>query len=201
MSFNMSYESKYQKYKKKYLAIKSDNLYGGSIVYDPFSTDKKLLRQKVTMTDNKVSYNPLISPANILTDSQQKEINNFINFIIPQIKTKSGTYFGRDSINKMEVLNAGTFGVTFFYEKYLIKILKINWKNLELVINEILIVLNIFFDANGNMRPNVPKELNQVYGYISANPLLAQALRIKNQQVINLGNDKIYMNYLHIYIF
>lgn len=197
----MNFERKYHDIKSDYAFLtKMENQIGGSIVFDPSTINFIHMLKQKELSTGQLKYEQISATANIFTEGQQKDISILINFILPQFKFQNGPFIGRSIINDIEVRNAGSFGITLFYKDLLIKILKINWDNFMDIVNEIKIILKIFFDNAGNVKA-IPHSINKIYGYITSNTLFFQSVeRIRpNHNIINFGKDHIYFK-LYDYI-
>lgn len=183
----MDFCYKYKKYKRKYLDLKQK---GGSIVYDPLICGNSLLKQSIE--DGKLVYYKVPGKGNDFTREQKNDIEVFVNFILPHFKLDTGQTIGTDAIKYLEVMGAGTFGVTVYYKHILMKILKLNFENIDIIANEINAVSYLFFDTNGNPK-SVPEQLNKVIGYLTSNRELNNKILYKK---INPEFDKysLYMN-------
>ena len=146
------------------------NQEGGSIFYNPFIHENKLVRMKYNQDNKKITYENLTGRSNIFTDDQKRDIDAFINFVLPFLVNPPGNEIvGPDIIEGLQVIGAGSFGVTLSYKELLIKILKIEQSTLNAVANELNISGVLFYDNMGNRYQNVPPTINHIYGYLTSN--------------------------------
>ena len=169
------HKAKYHKYKFKYLALKNQHNQqkGGSLMYNPFVCQNKLIKHKIGDGGVLVFENEL-APSNNFTHEQQNDINAFTNFILPFYKD-GNQIFGIDAIKDITILRAGTFGITAYYKNILFKIFKIDFDNLETISGEIIISSYLFINNSGQPYA-VPDQINKIYGYLTSNRLVNKAV-------------------------
>ena len=172
---------KYLKYKEKYL--KQKELCGGKLYFKPCNNvplcgnincntgEYALLRMK----DNKLI--EMCSRSTVFSKSQLAAINMWGTNVLPFVKI-NGIKLG-NVYEQLETMYAGTFGVTVYFKKLLVKIIKI--ENPQQDSLEVLTMQNIIsspdFKQNG-------LNISEYYGYMTTNDIF-----IKNVKVSQSGID------------
>ena len=168
---------------------------GGSIFYNPFIKSHKFLKLKYDENTKDMKYENLVASANNFTDEQQKDIDALVNFVLPFIVIPGTTnILGPNIIKNLEVVGAGSYGITLAYEGLLIKILKLDDNKAFEIINEINISSLLFRDGDGNEYANIPKSINKIHGLITGNPVLWNTVRGKYTLDKELENLRLYNN-------
>lgn len=166
---NRDYEDLYHKYKNKYLTLKGRQS-GGNLIYNPFICQRKLIKQ--VQRGERLEYENIKGRSNIFSHEQQNDINAFTNFIMPFYKDSNGALLGSDSIKELSFLSAGSFGVTMYFRDILFKILKIDFKNVRVISEEIKISSFLFINKENGSRLNPPVQINKIYGYLTSNKIV-----------------------------
>lgn len=162
----------------------------GSIIFNPFINENKLLKRK--MTNGIIKYFNINDYSNIFNKNEYNDIIIFINFILPYCLPYDDKL---DIVNNIETMGAGSFGVTMAYKNHVIKIIKINDKNsINNATNEINNSLILFYDENGNENNNIPDEINRIYFYITSNKKVHDNIYIKNVMTDEYISNNIFSN-------
>jgi serine/threonine protein kinase len=161
---------------------------GGVVIFNPLIKKNKIIKQKTV--DNQIFYENILTPSNDFTDEQKRDIEILLYFILPFIWV-DGKRLGNNAIKDVEVLGAGTFGITIFYKKILIKIIKLVPENKYSIITEISGLIHLFGGPE-----TVPQQINKTYGYLTMNKALDNTLgnAVKTEGQKNLSNIGIYTN-------
>ena len=162
---------------------------GGALFFNPFIPDNELVKMKYNPTVRTITYENVNAPSNNFTDEQRRDIDAFVNFMLPFIvNPKTKEIIGPDIIKGLEVLGAGTFGITIAYGDLLIKILKLDSSRLQSVIDELNISSVLFVDSKGNKYTDIPPTINPIYGFITANDHVWS--QITNKPTLDAGYKK-----------
>ena len=155
---------------------------GGALFFNPFIPDNELVKMKYNPTVRTITYENVNAPSNNFTDEQRRDIDAFVNFMLPFIvNQKTKEIAGPDIIKGLEVLSAGTFGITIAYHDLLIKILKLDSARLQSVADELNISGVLFVDSNGNKYTDIPPTINPIYGFITSNDYVWSQITNKPQ--------------------
>ena len=146
---------------------------GGALFYNPFIPSNRLVKMRFNLINRAITYENVPQDSNNFTDVQRRDIDALVNFLLPFIvHPVKKQIVGPDIIKELEVLGAGTFGITIAYKDLLIKILKLDNSRLKSVIDELNISGILFNDANGQKYTDVPASINPIYGFLTSNSLV-----------------------------
>lgn len=163
----------------------------GSIIFNPFINENKLLKRK--MINGIIKYSNINDYSNIFNKNEYNDIIIFINFILPYCLPYNDKL---DIVNNIETIGAGSFGVTMAYKNHMIKIIKIKDNNsIDNAINEINNSLILFYDKNGNENNNIPDEINRIYFYVTSNKKVHDNIYVKNIMTDEYINSNIFSNH------
>ena len=166
---------KYLKYKNKY--IEQRGLIGGKLNFRacngtplcgniPCRTgEHALLRLK----DNKLT--EMCSHSTVFNKSQLASINMWGTNVLPFVKI-NGVKLG-NAYDQFETMYAGTFGVTIYFKKLLVKIIKIENPHIDslevLTMQKIISALD--FKQNGS-------NISEYYGYMTTNDMFTKYVKV-----------------------
>ena len=170
-----------------------------SLFYNPLISTNKFVKLKYDETTKNMKYENLDAPANDFTDLQQRDIDVLVNFVLPFIVSpNTGAIVGPEIIKELEVIGAGSFGVTVAYKGLLIKILKVDALTAGAVANELHVSNVLFKDEKGSRYVNIPRSINQIHGMITGNKMLWDKIR-GHQQLDQAANRLHLFNNLGIF--
>lgn len=173
----MSYLAKYLKYKNKYLLLKS----GGSL-----SFINEIV--KPIEINNQTHYKSFGTQSTKFTDEQRQTIHNLIDYILPNL-VMNGTNFTKDEIDGIEVMGAGTFGVTIYINDLLIKIVRMgDFTNEDLISNELETLHNIFISTHVIVKGK--ENLSEYYGYLTSNDIVGKKMDTIDNHI--MSSPKLY---------
>lgn len=167
----LTWKDKYTKYKTKYLDLQHDMLIGGTLHFEKCKmrqecggvrgcvpTEYELLKKKTPM-----DFESLCVRSTIFDANQKMAIEDFVKYVIPNMKM-NGKLLG-DVEKQIEVMHAGTFGVTVYVGDLLIKIINIS-KGLASAISEVSILINL------EKAPEIgdyKESISEFFGYMTSN--------------------------------
>ncbi len=153
------------------------NQSGSSIFYNPFIDKNSLVKYNFNEKTNIMNYKDVIAPSNDFTQKQKKDIDIFVNFILPfVISPDTKKIIGPDIVENLQVIGAGSFGITLAYKNLLIKILKVDKKMFTAVSDELNISDALFRDTTGQRYTNIPDSINIIYGMITGSTQLWETI-------------------------
>lgn len=163
---NEIWKNKYLKYKTKYLEL----LNGGNLVFHK-SIDNKYHLQKI---DTKTGiFTSLPSDATKFQLDERNAIEDFVNIILPKV-VMNGEPLSPSVSEQIKVMNAGTYGITIYYNDLIIKIITLHGDEIRSTAKE-LFILKYLSDGLSLSVADIQSDkqyINPLLGFTTTNKLL-----------------------------
>lgn len=107
-------------------------------------------------------------------------VNIFINYVLPYCFTKIDKNY-IDAIDKLEFLSGGAYGLTFYYNSTVIKILFLDdniffKKSFGKI--EVTNLFSLFFDNDGTHINDIPSSINDIHSYFTTDNEIMKTINI-----------------------